>query len=252
MHHEGDAAVELVEPQRFAQRVAGCPARRGSWRSWRPTTRSRSKILPVEPPRRRRRARGRPRRPAARSAPAAPAPRPSGCGVSQVGMRRLGNGRRRRRDVVEVENELALLEEARARPHRALRRAPRSRATASARRAPTRRPRAGSAARRAGLSVMSATAWTMRSRSGARGGPSAAHRVGEAQPFGAVVVAMLEQVLRQGHPEPPAQPARRQHGQRRPRRRARRSRAGPAAARSLPSIGQALRDEDHRRPGSRR
>ena len=63
-----------------------------------------------------------------------------------------------------------------------------------------------------GASTTSAKALTIRSPSGGASGPGAAQRFGEAQPFGAIIVAMLEQMLGELDLEPAARPgARDQH-----------------------------------------
>ncbi len=77
-----------------------------------------------------------------------------------------------------------------------------------------------------------------------RGRARPSHRFGEPQPFGAVVVAMLEQVLGQCDPEPAAQPSRVPHRQRDSRGERHHARLDQPV--ELPArISQALSEQDH-------
>ena len=248
VHDEGEAAVELVEALRVGERLLA--ARLGDVGGGLDAGGAEQvEILPVE------RGGGT----AGWSRMTRPASRPpwiSGM-PAQASSRPASQSRHRRpcvspstsqpcADRVEIEDEAGPARYGGAAPRR------RRRAGTGAGPVPARRPgRAGdassaSSSRPPGAPPMSASALTTRSSSGAALRRRAADRVGEAQPFLAIIVAMLEQMLGERDPEPGAQLAPRAAAPARPASSRRRSPTWPTRAQSPPTISIARAAEHHR------
>ena len=196
---EGEAAVEFLEPLGVDQRLLAVRFGQAR-RRLAPGGAEQVEILPVERAAISRARRARRGRPAARRGSAGRRPRRGARRARRRGWRAAASRassqppRRASKSTIRPSRAIARQKAAAPRGWRR-RRGWRRPASSSRRRARIAPFSSGASSRPPGASRMSANALTTRSPSGAASGPLAPERVGEAQPFGAIIVAMLEQML---------------------------------------------------------